>query len=520
MLLTPNPPQIQTPYPTNSPPTKKQPDQEELQTKAALALIRRARANQEGGLQKSQQLPIFREYPNDPVSWLEKHFMIPETPDHHLILMPYQKAMLRKALTKRPDGTFPYSLILWSDIKKSIKSVIAAGVALWLAWNTEWGSIKIIANDLKQADSRESFYIRRAIELHPIMREMVKVKPSGYLIELPNHARIESIPVDPKGEAGGNDDGIFFTELWAANNEAAQRLWTELTVSPTKYGKSFRWVETYAGFTGKSPLLENLYKSGVEEGTLMPLSARFNPPLPIYENKAARMISMWNKVPRCPWQKPEYYAEEQAILLPSEFNRVHRNEWSTPSDAFIPNEWWANCYGKMTSYSKDQTHIMALDAAVDGDTFGVLLLAGNGNENYYVRYAHAWKPPGNGQHIDYMAVETEVLSLLNEYNVAEICYDPYQLEEMSQRIRQNLIAHLHPFNQGQPRLIADKLLRDMIRERRVHHENIEVLTQHVLNADAKTDGDKLRIVKRNAHMKIDLCVCLSMAVARALYWQL
>jgi len=463
---------------------------------------------------------IFLEYPRDPVAWIERYFYIPETEDHHIVLPEYQRAALRAALARDENDDFLYSLMLWSDVKKSGKSAVAAAVALWMAWNSPWGSIKIVANDLKQADSRVSYYLRRAVTLHPIMRDMVKIKPSGYLVEFPNHCRIEAIPVDPKGEAGGNDDAVFYSELWAANNEASQRLWTETTLAPLKYGRSFRWVETYAGFNGKSPLLEQLYESGIKEGVRLPMASQFDPILEAYENPPARMFAMWNGNPRCPWQTETFYDQERAVLLPSEFNRVHRNMWSAPSDAFCPVEWWDACQGNLPAHDKESTHIMAMDAAVDGDTFGVLMINGNGTDNYYVRYANAWKPPGNGQHIDFNKVEEEVLRLLDAYNVAEICYDPYQLENMSQRLRQTLKAHLHEFGQGSPRLIADKGLRDLIREHRIHHSGDPDLRLHVIQADAKTEGEHLRIVKRSQHMKIDLCVCLSMATSRAVYWQI
>lgn len=144
---------------------------------------------------------------------------------------------------------------------------------------------------------------------------------------------------------------------------------------------------------------------------------------------------------------------------------------------------------------------------------------GGNNDHYYVRYSNAWRPK-LGEHILYAPIEEEVNRLLDEYNVVEICYDPYQLEDMSQRLRAGLRAHLFQFGQGAPRLIADKSLRDTIRDRRVHHNGDPLLSEHVTNADAKSDGDKLRIVKRSPMLKIDLCVCLSMAMARAVYWKI
>lgn len=457
----------------------------------------------------------------DPVRWMERHFRIPETPDNLLKLHPYQKAVLWEALMPRRGGDFPYSIVVWSDIKKSIKSTIAAAVALWRAWNTPWGSIKIVANDLKQADSRVSFYIRRAIELHPQMRELVKVKPSGYFMEFPNHARIESIPVDPKGEAGGNDDMVVFSELWAANNAAAQRLWTEMTLSPTKFGKSFRWVETYAGFSGESTLLEKLYLQGVVEGERLNWAGNFDPALEIFKNDSSKMLCLWNGTPRLPWQTPEYYAQEEAVLHPMEFLRVHRNQWSVSTSAFVPIEWWDACrVDNLPPMDKNAPVILAADAAVSSDSFGLVMVSGSkGGENYAVRYTNAWRPPRNGK-IAFEDVENEILRLITEYNVVELVYDPYQLEDMMGRLKRRLVARVFPFNQGKPRLIADKALFDLIRDRHIQHRGEVDLREHIGNANSAAENDKLRIVKRSELLKIDLAVCLSMAVARAAYWRL
>jgi len=54
-------------------------------------------------------------------------------------------------------------------------------------------------------------------------------------------------------------------------------------------------------------------------------------------------------------------------------------------------------------------------------------------------------------------------------------------------------------------------LRDKIKEKRITHDGNDSLTEHVLNANAKQEGEsKLRIVKRSTLLKIDLAVCLSM----------
>src|SRR5690348_1674481 len=116
----------------------------------------------------------------DPIKWIETNFYIPET-TQAITLAEYQKACLREVLTFDEAGQFPYSTIVWSDIKKSAKSTIAAAVGLWMAFRKPWASIKVVANDLKQADSRVAYFMRRAIELNPKLSQVCRMKPSGYL---------------------------------------------------------------------------------------------------------------------------------------------------------------------------------------------------------------------------------------------------------------------------------------------------------------------------------------------------
>lgn len=474
----------------------------------------------DGLIDEDETLPFINP---DPVEWINQHYRIPETDDNRLQLGSYQEACLRQVLTRNEDGKFPYSMIVWSDIKKSAKSSVAAAVALWRAFNTPWGSIKIIANDLKQADSRVAFYIRRCIELNPAMKKIVNVKPSGYYMEFPNYARIEAIPVDPAGEAGGNDSMLVFSELWAANSEAAQRMWTELTISPMLYGESFRWVETYAGFSGESPLLEQLYIQGVKKGRKFDWADNFDPPLEVYENKPAQMFCLWNDTPRLPWQTRDYYSSEAATLLPSEFERVHRNQWVTSSNQFVPIEWWDSCRirsDKMPPLREDEPVVVGVDAAVSGDSFAVVVVSGSeAGDKFYVRYAQAWRPPKGGK-IDFSKPEEEIRRLVEKYNVVEVCYDEYQLADMAGRMKREMIARLFTFPQGKMRLLADKTLYDVIRRRGIHHTGEVDLREHIANANAKTESTWLRLVKRSDLLKIDLAVCLSMALYRAMHWQL
>lgn len=138
--------------------------------------------------------------PDDPVMWIETEFFIPET-NAAIVLEPYQQRVLREAFRRDEHGDFVYSLILWSDVKKSAKSTIAAGVVLWLAWHHSWETCRVVGNDLKQASSRTFYYIERALSLNERFKPHVKARL--YHIELDNNTALSAIPVDPGGEAGG-----------------------------------------------------------------------------------------------------------------------------------------------------------------------------------------------------------------------------------------------------------------------------------------------------------------------------
>jgi phage terminase large subunit-like protein len=454
--------------------------------------------------------------------WIETNFFAPETKGP-IYLQEYQKRCLRHIFSRDSAGNLPYSTVVWSDIKKSIKSTIAAAVGLYMAWHIDWGSIKVVANDLKQADSRVSFYMRRSIELNPEMKEAARVKPSGYTITLPNNARIEALPIDPKGEAGGNDDLIIFSELWAANTKASEMMWTEMTLSPTKHGKSMRWVETYAGHSGEAPILEKLYEDTVKPENLLPWANEFDPPLPVYADPRSRHFVLWNDSPRSPWQTHEYYATESTDLRPEEYQRIHQNKWTSSVGVFVPGEWWDACKqpAAIPELTRDLPAILAADAAITGDCFGLYMLTGvGGNDVFHTRYARAWYPPSHGE-IDWNDVEREIRRLISTYNIVEFVYDPYQLYSLAKKLSQDLIVHIFPFQQGQARAIADKALHDRIRERRLLHSGEPDLDAHIKNANAKTEDEKtMRIIKRNDAKKIDLAVCASMASDRAAHWQL
>jgi len=449
----------------------------------------------------------------DPVDWITTHFYLYDTANL-ISLYDCQRRPLELAMSRNPDGSYRYNTILWAWPKKSAKSSVIAAVADWVAEHRVNGSIKLVANDLKQADSRVGMYVRESIKIGQRngLRSGIVVNPSGYKIRYPRGAIIECVAIDPTGEAGGNDDMIVYSELWGWKSKAHQRMWSEMTLSPNKWGNSQRWIDTYAGIKGESPILEQLYETGVKNGV------KVWDDLEVYSNDAAKMLTVWVTKPMFPWQTPEYYDQERGQLTPSEFERMHRNQWADSSETFIPIQWWDACKVETLPDLRGRGVVMGLDAAAKDDCFAMVIVSkGVDDDTVAVRYSRIWTPEKGGQ-IDFSEIEDEIERLRHQFNIVEVAYDETQLVSMAQRLGYNLFWNA--FNQGMDRLIADKRLYDMIRDRRINHMGDRDLADHMLNADRKPEDDKLRIIKRSHDKKIDAVIALSMAVDRIMYLNL
>ena len=460
----------------------------------------------------------------DPIDWIANNFYVYDSRKLFEFHPPIETA-LREALYKEDDGTWAYDLVLWSWIKKSAKSTIIAAVAHYIASNKPHARIALMGNDLKQATSRVGTYVRESIKLakkeHPddtfVKGINVPVRTSGD-ITYPNGSIIEMLPIDPQGEAGGNHDMIVFSELWGWRHKAHLDMWAEMTISPTRYGYAQRWIDTYAGYRGISTILEDLYDHIVRD------EHRLDTDVEMYAN--GKQFAVWNTSPCLPWQTPQYYASEAVTLHPQQYDRMHRNQWAESTKAFISQAMWEQC--KRTPLPQPPPHVkwvFAADAGVSNDLFAIVgvyrrdeIANGERKTLIYPGYVHTWQAKP-GQKIDFAEPEAEIRRIVNTYPVVEFNYDPYQLHSLMTRLKREVRTHIREFPQGVDRLKADKQLYDMILEERLNHDGNPTLTEAVLNAEAKTDGEemKLRMVKRHEDLKIDPAVALSMAAYRAQY---
>lgn len=507
----------------------------------------------------------------DICDWAEREFFIPAT-SKPIKLFLFQKGILRWLTQRGANGRFRFSTVLYGTVKKSGKSTIGGLVARWVAEaQTRYGEVYTVGNDAKQARERGFKEARRSIELTPGFMYGRRVLPGRWDVREASMrchltgSKIEAIAVDARGEAGGHPAFSLWTELWGYEHTDALRFWDEMTRDPTQ-PDSVRWVETYAGYDGESMLLYGLYEAATKNGRqitnrefaefvcrdvdgeryedfLLAFAETNGDPdafVPLYANDDGGIGAYWDSGPnarRLPWQDEDYYRQEEATLPPRAYRRLHFNEWVGAEGDFVPIEMWDACYDAELpelmpfDFPNDRRSsgpmcVLGLDAAATGDCFAAVLVTRHPADTKIpaIRKVKLWTPGDFVEkRIDFSQVEEWIRQVCKAYNVVQICYDPYQLEDMMQRLKRERVAWCDAFDQGHDRLESDRGLYGRIMQMQIAHQNQPELRQHVANANAKLQKDedsKMRIVKKATNRKVDAIVATSMAVQRCMYLNL
>jgi hypothetical protein len=510
-----------------------------------------------------------------PSDWLEANFIIPTPRDPvtgedlsagPIRLADHQRRIINEALSK-VNGRFKYSTVIYSAPKKSGKSAIASAVALYMASKTAFGQIYALGNDGKNSKDRLYLPIWRCLNFHK-QRGLLHKEARVNQVEafLSNNSHIEAIPCDASGEAGSEPTGVFYSEFWGYIEENKRRLFTEMTLPPTLYGKAIRWIESYAGFMGVSDLLWEMYslgKEGVPHPDFTDLVGRDGEPV-VWANHRAHVFMYWDTLPRMVWQNDDYYQQEAQILSDSEFQRIHQNQWVSPMGSFIQSSWWAACSDptvpKLTKNSTVPV-VLGVDAAISGDCASIAVVSRDPHQpmtDIAIRDIIIFEPkPGHPIKIEEQ-IGKAIRDLAKIYNVVCVAYDSYQMEGLAQNYRrgnvtltadeiayykkrpkEELSAYMeqesraaqrwfYQFGQNISRGIADKRLYDMIINRSVHYNpndvdsainekgDEETLAKHIKQAGRKESGKEMRIEKLADNAHIDAAVALSMAVDRCM----
>ena len=258
-----------------------------------------------------------------PIEFIEQALHDPETSEP-FSLSEAERAFLKLAFTLNENGRLKYPELVFGAIKKSGKTTLAAIIMLAtiLLLGGRFAEAFCVANDLEQAQSRVFAILKRIVAASPLLKHEAKITADRVTFPALD-ATIIAISSDAASAAGSNPTIICFDELWGVTSERSRRLWDEMVMSPARK-ISCRLTVSYAGFTGESLLLEDLYKRGMALPEVGPNL-----------HAGDGMLFAWHTGPIAPWQTTEWVEEMRRTMRPSAFARQMLNEFVTSESQFV-----------------------------------------------------------------------------------------------------------------------------------------------------------------------------------------
>jgi hypothetical protein len=443
----------------------------------------------------------------DPVSWIERHLIDPQT-DRPFRLLEAERQFLARALATDDDGRLLYPEQVYGAIKKSGKSGFAALVVLVvvLLFADRFAEAYVVANDFEQAQGRVFEMIRRIVEASPLLRGEAKIGVDR--IVFTDGATITALASDYASAAGAHPVISVFDELWAYTSEGARRLYDELVPVPTRK-ISCRLVVSHAGFEGEGQLLKELY----DRGMALP---EVGPGL----HAGDGMLVAWHHEPIAPWQTAKWLSDMRRSLRPNQYLRMCENRFVGGEDAFIAMDDWDACVDPDAAPVLQDQGLpvdVAVDASVKHDTTAIAVVTFD-HETQHVRVVnHRIFQPSKREPLDFEAtIERTLLDFMKRFAVGSVYFDPYQMAAVAQRLKAAGVPMVE-FPQTSDRLTAiGSGLLELVKSRALVVYPDADIRLAVSRAVAIETPRGWRIAKDKASHKIDIVVALAMACHAAI----
>ena len=442
-----------------------------------------------------------------PIEFIEQVLRDPET-GQPFDLFPAQRRFFEHAWTQADDGRLLYPEQCLGAIKKSGKTG-TAGIHLLtttILYGGRFAEAYCVANDLEQAQGRVFQAVRRIVESSPLLAREADI--TAQRITFPQTgATIQAIGSDYAGAAGANPVISSFDELWGYTSERSRRLWDEMVPPPTRK-VSCRLTTTYAGFTGESVLLEELYKRGLQQPEIAPgLHA------------GDGLLMAWHHEPIAPWQDERWLAEMRRSLRPNQYLRMIENRFVSTETSFIDMRAWDRCVDpRLAPVARDRSLpvYVGVDASTKHDLTAIVAVHWDTKAQLVRLVYHRTFQPSPNEPLDFeQTIEQTLLDLNQRFSVRQILFDPWQMQAVSQRLVKRGLK-IEEFPQSSPNLTAaSQNLYELIEAGTLLVYPSPDMRLAISRAVAIETSRGWRIGKDKQTHKIDVVVALGMAALAA-----
>lgn len=446
------------------------------------------------------------------VDWAEAFWVVPET-GRLIVLRAWQKAALL-AMFPADGSSSVWETFLISTVKKAGKTTLNAIATLYAALTFPAPETAFcVANDEAQAQERVFDMVVKAVRAMGLERSGAATITKSEIVFPETGTKIVAIASDFAGSAGAVFGISSWTELWAFRHEGHVRLWEELTPVPAR--RTIRIVDSYAGFTADSPILEPMWARALA-------GERLDDELPVYisgrlwafvDQGEDAQLRAWRGQPD---EMAAYYLEQAATLRPGTFARLHENRWQLGEEAFITAADWDACVVDglaplLPEQARQLVLSVGVDAATKHDCAAIVAVAKERDGRLRLVCHRIWTP-GKGAPLDLEeTIEAFLLRLRVGYRIGRVMFDPFQMVRSAAALRRAGLPMVEMPQTSGNLTAAGQTLYELIRGRNIGLYPDAELRSHALNAVAVETGRGWRLAKEKASRKVDGVVALSFA---------
>jgi phage terminase large subunit-like protein len=234
----------------------------------------------------------------------------------------------------------------------------------------------------------------------------------------------------------------------------------------------------------------------------------------------ARASAAWrvHEVPGpLPWLSKESLAEQQALLLPSEYARRHLNKWVEAEDRLGAVDDLRACVGEgdpILEPVRRERYVVGVDLGVKHDRTVGAVCHLNGGDVVLDRM-QVWSP-ARDRPVNLDDVEAWVLEAHTVYNRATVVFDTWQALSMTQRLRAKRVRIVEfAFSQASVGRLATTLYR-LVRDRRLDLPDDAELLDELANVRLREPSPGVFRMDHDRDRHDDRAIALALAATQLL----
>jgi phage terminase large subunit-like protein len=226
--------------------------------------------------------------------------------------------------------------------------------------------------------------------------------------------------------------------------------------------------------------------------------------------------SVWEKVNPAitnDWWPIENLRRRHKSLPINEFQRYHLNQWTrTQEESWIEIEKWLACQDEELELEPGLDTFVGVDMALRHDS--VAIVYGQKDDNEIINMMSKIWLPNDENFMDYQEIEAFIVSLMKDYKVKEVAYDPAFFERSAQVLLDRGVPMVN-FPQTHSRMIpACGNAYDLIANTKVRHNGDPTFTDQVMSAAQRTTDMGWRLSKGRSKRKIDGAIAMVLMLDR------